>query len=79
LSFNAGSRRDFYASSTIWGTPRAALLRGCGKAITAYSWWFGEFAGERPAEYYDLCREANESNGRTLPATGGRCWRISAR
>lgn len=70
LSFDAGPRRDFYASSAIWGSPRSALIRGCGKAITAYSWRFGDFSGERPDEYYNLCRAGGETNGRLWPAEG---------
>jgi arylsulfatase A-like enzyme len=54
--------RSLFASSAIWGGPRFALIRGCGKGITSYHWRFGRFHGERPDSYYDLCADPAEAH-----------------
>ncbi len=54
--------RGIFAADTIWGEPRFALIRGNAKGITRYAWRFGDFAGEAPDAFFDLCNDPREQH-----------------
>ncbi|HPM78211.1 MAG TPA: sulfatase [bacterium] len=54
--------RAIWAADAIWGEPRFALIRGCTKGITGYAWRFGDFAGEAPDAFFDLCNDPHEQH-----------------
>jgi arylsulfatase A-like enzyme len=59
-----GAPHDIAASSHLWGGPRFALIRGCVKGITAYTWRFGAYGGAVPPQAFDVCADPTESVNR---------------
>ncbi|HPQ70722.1 MAG TPA: sulfatase [bacterium] len=54
--------RGIWVADAIWGGPRFALIHGCAKGITGYAWRFGDFAGEAPDAFFDLCQDPREQH-----------------